>query len=177
MVPHSRAVIPLETSSHSQLQNCPHHELCLFTSDEEEPAYRACNNLHPQRWPTVAIATAHHLTVLTSTAWSSSTLRVRRWMSVGDIFFHVEEFSDTPLLHVHFHVRPIVSDCPSAAICRTAIMSWNTGGKVRPLLPHHQHPPLTSWANTIQWEALLSEQPSENASDNIISNKTYFIFF
>ena len=41
MVPRSQAVIPLETSSHSQLQNCPHHELCLFTSDEEEPVYRA----------------------------------------------------------------------------------------------------------------------------------------
>ena len=46
---YSKAVIPLETSSHSQLQNCPHHELCLFTSDEVEPAYRACNNLQQRR--------------------------------------------------------------------------------------------------------------------------------
>ena len=33
----------------------------------------------------------------------------------------MEEFSDTPLLHVHFHVRPTVSDCPFAAICHTAV--------------------------------------------------------
>jgi len=26
-------------------------------------------------------------------------------MSVGAIFFHVEEFNDAPLLYVHFHVR------------------------------------------------------------------------
>jgi len=26
-------------------------------------------------------------------------------------------------------------------------MLWNTVGKVQPLLPSHQHPPLTSWAN------------------------------
>ena len=37
---------------------------------------------------------------------------------IGCNFFHMEEFSYTPLLHTHFHV--ILSDCPSAVICHTA---------------------------------------------------------
>ena len=38
--------------------------------------------------------TMHHLTVLTSTAWSPSTFSKCRWMSMGAIFFCVEEFND-----------------------------------------------------------------------------------
>ena len=37
-------------------------------------------------------------------------------MSVGAIFFCVEDFSVTPLLHTHCQSDAIVSDCPSAAI-------------------------------------------------------------
>ena len=35
-------------------------------------------------------------------------------------FFCMEEFSDTPLLHVHLHVRHNSVRVPSAAICHTA---------------------------------------------------------
>jgi len=37
-------------------------------------------------------------------------------------------------------------------------MQRNIGGKAQPLLPYHQHPPLTPWANIIKQEALLSEE-------------------
>ena len=36
----------------------------------------------------------------------------------------------------------ILSDCPSAAVCHMAAKCNITGGKVQPLLPYHQHPPL-----------------------------------
>ena len=36
-------------------------------------------------------------------------------------FFCMEEFNDTPVLRMHFHVRyDGRSDCPSAAVCHTA---------------------------------------------------------
>ena len=34
------------------------------------------------------------------------------------------------------------------------------GENIQPLLPHHQHPPLVSWANRIKQEAFLCKQPS-----------------
>ena len=55
----------------------------------------------------------HRLTVLTATVWSPVNVN-------GCHFFHMEEFSDTPLLHTHFHVRHLLSNHPSAAICHTA---------------------------------------------------------
>ena len=43
------------------------------------------------------------------------------------------------------------------------------------LLPYHQHTSLTSWANIIKQEALLSEQPSyyELLTSSQMNNKTY----
>jgi len=45
-------------------------------------------------------------------------------MSLDTIFFWMEEFSDTPSLHMHFHVRLTLSGYPSAAISHTAT-KWN----------------------------------------------------
>ena len=42
----------------------------------------------------------------------------------GCSVFCMEEFSDTPLLHMHFCVGCHLSDCPSAAICHMAT-KWN----------------------------------------------------
>jgi len=42
----------------------------------------------------------------------------------GCHFFFMEKFSFTPLLHPHFIVNAILSDCPSAAICRM-VTKWN----------------------------------------------------
>ena len=39
---------------------------------------------------------------------------------IGCNFFCMEKFSYTPLLHMHFHVRRHLLDCPSAVICCTA---------------------------------------------------------
>ena len=49
--------------------------------------------------------TTHHLTVLTSTVGlhkHSTSVDECQWVS---IFFHMEEFHDTPLLCVHFYAR------------------------------------------------------------------------
>ena len=43
----------------------------------------------------------------------------------------------------------ILSDYPSATICHSEML-WNVCGKVQLLLPCHQHPSLTSWANTVK---------------------------
>jgi len=40
----------------------------------------------------------------------------------GCHFFHMEEFSDTPLLRKHSQSDAILSDCSSAAICHMATM-------------------------------------------------------
>ena len=55
----------------------------------------------------------HHLTVLTSTVWSPSAFSKHQGMSVGAILLHIKEFSDTFLLHMHFHIKTILPDCPS----------------------------------------------------------------
>jgi len=49
--------------------------------------------------------TTHHFTVITSTVWSPYQFSIHQWMSVGTVFFHMEEFTDTPLLYPHFHAR------------------------------------------------------------------------
>ena len=45
------------------------------------------------------------LTVLIFTVWSPSTFSKHQGMSVGAILLHIKEFSDTFLLHMHFHIR------------------------------------------------------------------------
>jgi len=45
--------------------------------------------------------------------------------------FHMEEFTPTLVLHPSYGNT----------------VWWNRDGKVQPLLPPHQHPSLTSWAN------------------------------
>ena len=69
---------------------------------------------------------------------------------IGCSFFGMEEFSYTPLLHMHFHVRRHFVRLPLCChLSHGNIISWNTGRKVQPLLPYHQHP-LTLWANIIK---------------------------
>ena len=83
----------------------------------------------------------HCLTVLTSTVGvckpSSSVNRHH--------YFSTWRNSVSPLLlHTHFHVRHHYVRLPLC--CRQSHsnkMSWDVGAKVLPLLPHHQHPPLT----------------------------------
>ena len=54
----------------------------------------------------------------------------------GCHFFHMEEFNDTPLFHICFHVRyycvRLLHYC----------LLLHSNGNVQPLLPYHQHPPL-----------------------------------
>lgn len=87
-----------------------------------------------------------HLTVLISTVWFSINVHQASMNINKCIFFLVEEFNDTPLLHVHFHVRwwhlPY-----SAAFCYMATKCSNSGGKVQLLLPYYHRLPLMLWAN------------------------------
>ena len=56
---------------------------------------------------TVANAEMHHppLTAHIHCLVSINVQKALMDVSVGAIFFHMEEFSDTPLLHLYFHVR------------------------------------------------------------------------
>ena len=54
----------------------------------------------------------------------------------------------------------ILSACPLLPSVTQQKHGMGHWGEVQPLLPSHQHPPLTLWANIIKWEALLLEQPS-----------------
>jgi len=47
----------------------------------------------------------HSPTELTLTVWSPKMLNEHQWISMGAIFFCMEEFSETPLLHMLSHVR------------------------------------------------------------------------
>ena len=86
--------------------------------------------------------TTHRLTVLTSTGWFPSTFSMCWLMSVGTIFFtwrsSVPYFASSTLL------------CQTAPLLLSLIQQQHvrdTGGKVRPLLPYHWHPPLTLLAS------------------------------
>jgi len=59
-------------------------------------------------------------------------------MSVGAI----EEFSDTALLHMHFHVRHHLPHSKK--------IGWNIGRKAQPLLPYHHHLPLKPRTNIMK---------------------------
>ena len=73
----------------------------------------------------------------------------------------MEEFGDAPLLHVPFSVKQRFSEYPSAAARHMATKcNGILVGRSRIYLLSHQHPPLTAWANVIEWQALLLEQPS-----------------
>ena len=64
-------------------------------------------------------------------------------VNVSQCSFSTEEFSDTPWLHMHFHVR-----CHSVRLPLCCHLShgnktwWNIDGKVQPLLPYHRDLPL-----------------------------------
>ena len=84
--------------------------------------------------------TTHHLALLTSTLFGPHK------HSASHFFSCMEEFNDTPLLHVHFHVRWWHLPC-SAAFCYIATNHSNAGGKVQLLLRYHHRLPLMLWAN------------------------------
>jgi len=69
----------------------------------------------------------------------------------GCHFFCMEELTCTPLLHSHFHGKHHCARLPLC--CRLSQgnnMEQNIGGNIQPLLPSHQHPPLTLWTNGIK---------------------------
>ena len=66
------------------------------------------------------------------------------------IFFCMEEFNDSPLLHTHFcvscHFVRLLLCC---SLLHNNKIQWNIGRKFQSLPSYHQHPLLMQWANTI----------------------------
>ena len=107
-----------------QLQNTVfqrrlYHQLCIFASDEQEPACHAHKNLHQWRQPTVTTAEMHHLPpqcvhihYLFSINIQQALVNVK-WMPYfphGRIQFH------TSASEMEVYMMPFFSDCPSTAI-------------------------------------------------------------
>ena len=99
---------------------------------------------------------------LTTSLWSHHCLVSINIQQVpvnvnGCIFFLIEEFSSFTYTSMS---DTVLSDWPPAAICHMETKCKGILAGRFNLLPYHQHPPLTSWANIIKSEALISEQPS-----------------
>ena len=118
----------------------------------------AGKNVRQQRWLTTDVTTAKtyhplphcaHVHYLVSINVQQVSVNVN-----GCHLFHMEEFNSTPLLHPHLHVRCHSVRLPICChLSHGKKMWWNIDEKVRPLLPNHQHPPLTVWFNIITWQA------------------------
>lgn len=66
----------------------------------------------------------------------------------GSHYFHVEEVSDTPCLCTCFHIKGRYVRLPLCFhLSHGHKIERCICGKVQPLLPCHQHPPLLRWAN------------------------------
>ena len=90
--------------------NSHHHELCIFTSNEQEFACFHCKKSAPAEvtrcfWqcccnapPTTSLC-SHPLFDLHKLSTGISKCQ---WVS---FFFHMEEFNSMPLVHLCFHVR------------------------------------------------------------------------
>ena len=110
----TKSIITLSNRANSQPQNAlfqhsHHHQLCTFASDEQESACSTCKILNQRRQPTIAVTTAEmhhplpycaHIHCLVSINIQQASMNIS-----GYHFFHMEEFNDTPLLQMHFHVR------------------------------------------------------------------------
>ena len=113
----------------SQLQNfifqhCHHYLLCIYASDEQEPACCTCKNLHgcPERGLSFTAETHHppppcaHTRCLVSISVQKAATTIS-----GCIFFHMEESNSTPLFCMNFHVR---CHCVRLPLCHMAT-KWN----------------------------------------------------
>ena len=136
-----------------QLQNAifehsHNHELCTFTRDEWEPVCCTHQNLHQWSYPTVTVTTAkmHHPLphCLLSINFQKALINVNRCN-----FFYTEKFSDSPLLHTHYHVR-----CHYSFTCCCCVTDGSRGAVwqigVQSLLPYWQYPTLMLWTKTIK---------------------------
>jgi hypothetical protein len=84
---------------------------------------------------------------LVSVNFQQASMNINGWkfFPLGRIQWHL-------LLRTNFRVRHHFA---RVLLCCYLQNLQTTGGKVKPLLSYHQHPPLTSWANIIKWDALL----------------------
>jgi hypothetical protein len=150
-------------------QHCQHHSKCIETNIQLRTQFDghnlpghtdelikalfiswtySCAGL-PGTWSvshiTVTIAEMHHppphcahIHCLVSVNFQQASLNVSSCN-----FVRMKEFSDTPLLCMHFHVRHHFARLSPVAVARQQNLP-TIGGKVQHLLPYHQHLPLTS---------------------------------
>ena len=114
-------------------------------------------------YPAVATAEMHHLPPHCAHNYWLVSINVQQQASMdvngSNFFFCMEEFNDTLLLHLCYHVRHhFVRLLLCCHLSHGNNVQWNIGRKVQHLLPYHQRLPLTLWANVIKQEALLSKQ-------------------
>jgi len=117
--------------------------------DEQEPVCSACKNLNQSLWTTVTVVTEkHHPSPPLQALMKVSGVQLySAWRnSIPHLCFIFTSMSD-----------PILSDCPSAAICHMAkngMEYWQEGSTA---MLYCQHLALTFWASIIKPEALLLE--------------------
>ena len=139
------------TEHYSSAQS--HHELCIYTSHEEEPACCAHKHLYQRRQPIVAVSTAEthylllphwaHIHCLVSINIQQASMNVN-WCH----FFYIEEFSDNPLLHTCTSMLDAILlnylSAPSVTWQQNVMEYWWEGSASTLTLP-------TSASDIIEW--------------------------
>ena len=120
----------LFVKANSQLQNtifphCHHHFIYIFTSNENSPHATLIKVCMASQW----LLSCHchrcwNTPHITSLCYSHYFVAINVHKSsvnvTGYNLFYVEEFSETPLLHMYFQVRHQIIRLPSAAISHMA---------------------------------------------------------
>jgi len=157
----TKSTITLFDREDYQIQNTTfqpihHHELCIFTSNELEPACCICANLYQSRQPSVTVVTAEMQHPLPDCAHIHCSVSI----NVHQVLMNV---SGCNFFWIQWHtVASSTLPCQTSSVmvtlyyCHTTTKCNGIGGKVHPLWPYYQHPPQTVFANIMKQEALLS---------------------
>jgi len=156
-------------------QNSHHRELYASAGCDQEPACHSLRDMcgHPEcslSFTSLSPLLKHsahcaHIQCLVSINVQQASRNIH-----GCHYFCLEEFSDTPSLYTHFHVRCYFVRVPLCChLSHGNKTEQNVGGKVHPPLLHHHHLPLILWANSkvggITFRAALVYSISESRID------------
>jgi len=148
----------LEYSYKTLLQHRHHHKVYIFANNGKEPVCCVCKSLYGHLECGLSSYSCCHCwnTPPTASLCSQPLFGLHKCSVSIDECERVHFFFSWRTLTTHFcfiHTSmsdAILSEFPPAAICHTATKCNNTGGKIQPLLPSHQHPPLILWTNIIK---------------------------
>ena len=88
-----------------ELNKSPHAMLVIICIVIDKTTCLVFHGGDPLSLSPLLKCTTHSLTMFTFTGWSPEKFNKYQWMLMGTVFFCMEKFSDTPLLHTQFHVR------------------------------------------------------------------------